>query len=38
MPGSITPERFARVRAIFEAALGRPAAERRAFVRGRVRR
>jgi predicted Ser/Thr protein kinase len=33
-PGSLTPERFARVRAIFEAALERPAAERRAFAAG----
>jgi hypothetical protein len=33
-PGSLTPERFARVRAIFEAAVERPAAERRAYAAG----
>jgi serine/threonine-protein kinase len=32
--GSITPERFARVRAIFEEALARPAADRRGYVDG----
>jgi serine/threonine-protein kinase len=32
--GSLTPERFAQVRAIFEAAVERPAAERRAFAAG----
>jgi serine/threonine-protein kinase len=32
--GSATPERFGRVRAVFEAALERPAAERRAFAAG----
>src|SRR5215510_14506891 len=32
--GSITPERFARVRAIFEGALARPAADRRGYVDG----
>ncbi len=32
--GSITPERFARVRAIFEAAVERPTAERSAFAAG----
>ena len=32
--GSFTPERFARVRAIFEAALDRPASERRAYAAG----
>ena len=31
---SVTPERFAQVRAIFEAAIERPAAERRAFAAG----
>jgi protein kinase-like protein len=32
--GTVTPDRFAKVRAIFEAALERPARERRAFVDG----
>src|SRR5215831_13792335 len=32
--GSLTPERFGQVRAIFEAAVERPAAERRAFAAG----
>jgi serine/threonine-protein kinase len=32
--GSVTPERFARVRAIFEAALERAAADRRGYVDG----
>jgi hypothetical protein len=32
--GSLTPERFARVRAIFEAALERPPGERRVFAAG----
>ena len=32
--GSLSPERFARVRLIFEAALDRPAAERRGYVDG----
>src|SRR5262245_9777143 len=32
--GSVTPERFARVRAIFEAALEQPSAQRGAFVKG----
>jgi serine/threonine-protein kinase len=32
--GSITPQRFAQIRAIFEAAIERPAAERRAFAAG----
>jgi serine/threonine-protein kinase len=31
---SLTPERFARVRAVFEAAVERPTAERRAFAAG----
>ena len=31
---SITPQRFAQVRAIFEAAIERPIAERRAFATG----
>ncbi len=32
--GSVTPQRFAQVRAIFEAAVERPVAERRAFAAG----
>jgi len=32
--GSVTPERFQRVRAIFEGALARPAADRRGYVDG----
>jgi hypothetical protein len=32
--GSLTPQQFARVRAIFEAALERPAADRRGYVDG----
>jgi tRNA A-37 threonylcarbamoyl transferase component Bud32 len=32
--GSVTPERFAQIRAIFEAALERPERERRAFAAG----
>src|SRR5215468_3530149 len=32
--GSVTPERFAKVRAIFEAAIERPASDRRGFVDG----
>ncbi len=32
--GSVTPERFAQIRAIFEAALERPVTERRAFAAG----
>jgi hypothetical protein len=31
---SLTPERFAQVRAVFEAALERPPAERRAYAAG----
>ena len=32
--GSLTPERFARVRAIFEAALEQPTRDRQGFVEG----
>ena len=32
--GSLTPERFARVRRVFEAALGRPPSERGAYLEG----
>jgi serine/threonine-protein kinase len=32
--GTVTPERFARVRAIFEAALDQPARDRQGFVKG----
>ncbi|HEX5110637.1 MAG TPA: serine/threonine-protein kinase [Vicinamibacterales bacterium] len=32
--GTLTPERFARVRAIFEAALAQPARDRQGFVKG----